>query len=238
VHALVALTSFLLGLALLWVRMRRLRLRHELLEKEMETRSAELADSNRKLQKAYERLEEVNALLEDTTAQLVQRAVSDSLTGVGNRKLFEQVLPAEWKRHARHGRYLSLLLIDLDHFKAYNETYGHSAGDDCLRQVAGALRRCIHRADDLLARYGGEEFVALLPETPPEGAKVLADAMRAAVEQIALEHKASAAAHFVTVSVGVASLPADRVKGADELMLAADQALCRAKFNGRNRVER
>jgi diguanylate cyclase (GGDEF)-like protein len=129
-------------------------------------------------------------------------------------------------------------MMDIDHFKSYNDHYGHGAGDDCLRQVAQALMQCCDRPLDLVARYGGEEFVALLPETDHDGARHLAEQMRLAIERLAIPHAYSSVATVVTLSVGVAIHGPDRVKtDLAQLQKCADQALYEAKRQGRNRVQ-
>jgi len=130
----------------------------------------------------------------------------DPLTGVANRRALEERLASEWRRAARHQAPLSLLMLDVDHFKAYNDHYGHFAGDACLKRVAEALTQTIARAEDLVARYGGEEFAALLAGSGPEEALALAEKVRAAVQALAIPHARSSASDWVSVSIGVASL--------------------------------
>ncbi len=130
----------------------------------------------------------------------------DPLTGVANRRALEERLAVEWRRAARHRFPLSLLMLDVDHFKAYNDHYGHIAGDACLERVAEALSQTIGRAEDLVARYGGEEFAALLAGSGPEEALALAEKVRAAVQDLAIPHARSNASDWVSVSIGVASV--------------------------------
>ena len=130
----------------------------------------------------------------------------DPLTGIANRRALEERLASEWRRAARHQAPLSLLMLDVDHFKAYNDHYGHIAGDACLARVAEALAQTIGRAEDLVARYGGEEFAALLAGSGPEEALALAEKVRAAVQALAIPHAHSSASDRVSVSIGVASL--------------------------------
>ncbi|MBK5971226.1 diguanylate cyclase [Thiorhodovibrio winogradskyi] len=160
----------------------------------------------------------------------------DGLTHVYNRRKFDTLLHKEWQRARLSGKPLGLIMIDFDHFKALNDHYGHGAGDICLQQGAAALGSALKRQGDLLARYGGEEFVALLPDTDLEGARVTAEAMRAAVKELALEHKYSSAANHVTVSLGVAAVRADDAHPATYLLELADRALNRAKSSGRDRA--
>jgi diguanylate cyclase (GGDEF)-like protein len=164
-------------------------------------------------------------------------AFNDGLTGVANRRWFDERLQVEWLRCRRNKLPLSLVLMDLDHFKAYNDRYGHQAGDDCLRAVAAAMKSRLGRPADLLARYGGEEFVCLLPETPLDGASAKADDLGRAVLELNLPHADSATAPVVTISRGVATaMPAVDISAA-ELVQRADEKLYVAKRAGRHRTE-
>lgn len=163
-------------------------------------------------------------------------ARTDSLTGIANRRRFDAVLTQEISRHQRSGGQLALFILDVDHFKKYNDAYGHLAGDACLQRVAQALRKHLHRGSDLAARYGGEEFAGILPDTDPAGALWLAEQIRAEIEKLDIEHAASSGANRVTVSIGLACLPGKRLGSPAQLIEAADQALYRAKQAGRNRV--
>ena len=168
--------------------------------------------------------------------QLEQLAAKDALTGLANRRAFDERLEAEWRRCQRGGQLLSIIMVDVDHFKTYNDTYGHPQGDTCLRSVASVLAGVAARTGDLVARYGGEEFVVVLPGTNSVGARVVAERIRAAIVALDMPHAASSAGKCVTVSLGVAS--ADPAKlAAAALLAAADQALYAAKKLGRNRVE-
>ena len=162
----------------------------------------------------------------------------DGLTGAGNRRSFDQSLAKEWRRARRDGRPLALVLVDIDRFKAFNDGYGHLAGDDALRRVADALTGTLRRPADLLARYGGEEFAALLPGNDLAGAEQAAEGMREAVEALSIEHQGSDAADVLTVSLGVAARIPEQDAGPDALVAAADAALYEAKAEGRNRVVR
>ncbi len=164
-------------------------------------------------------------------------AFNDGLTGVANRRWFDERLQVEWLRCRRNKLPLSLILLDLDHFKAYNDRYGHQAGDDCLRAVAAAMKSRLGRPADLLARYGGEEFVCLLPETPMDGARAKADDLGRAVLELGMPHADSATGGVVTISRGVATA-APAVDGTqNELLQHADEKLYAAKRAGRNRTE-
>jgi non-specific serine/threonine protein kinase len=160
---------------------------------------------------------------------------SDGLTGVANRRTFDERLVVEWERCIAAGSSLAIVFIDVDYFKAFNDSYGHIAGDACLQQVAHALGACVKRTNDILARYGGEEFAAVLPSTSLPDAIIVAERMRAAVEALALDHDGSTLGR-VSISVGVASVPA--VEGHDPMAIVklADEAAYMAKERGRNRV--
>ncbi|WP_426173647.1 diguanylate cyclase [Massilia sp. TWR1-2-2] len=163
-------------------------------------------------------------------------ALVDGLTGVANRRQFDTVLGSEWRRCGRSKQPLSLIMIDVDHFKRYNDRYGHQQGDVCLRAVAGAIKAAMRRPHDLAARYGGEEFACLLPDTALEGALMKAAEIEAAVRALALEHADAALGGIVTVSVGVAGIAAPRQLDETALVQAADAQLYRAKREGRARV--
>jgi diguanylate cyclase (GGDEF)-like protein len=172
--------------------------------------------------------------------KLSTMALTDSLTELMNRRSFDETLTREWKRAVRHGSQVSLLFLDLDHFKRFNDRYGHQAGDDCLRAVAEAVSDAV-RTTDRVARYGGEEITVILPSTSAAGAVEAAEKVRSAVEALRLSHEGNPeGAGWVTVSVGVATAVARRgefVEGMPKALLeAADSAMYRAKREGRNRV--
>ena len=182
--------------------------------------------------KAHAALLERNAALEE----LRRISITDGLTKIYNRRYFDQVLDQEFQRARRQKEPLSLIILDIDHFKQYNDHYGHKAGDECLIEVADALRSSVHRASDTVARYGGEEFVAILPDTDHEGACAIAERIRQAIIKRNIKHQGSSVAKHVTASLGVASLiPSGRAKPAS-LIKCADQGLYQAKGEGRNRV--
>jgi diguanylate cyclase (GGDEF)-like protein len=197
------------------LRVRRVRTREESLERLVEERTRALAEANL-------RLERLSSL--------------DGLTGVANRRRFDEVLDLEWRRAARMGAPVSLVMLDLDHFKEFNDANGHLAGDERLRQVAQALAATLGRAGDLVARYGGEEFVVLLPGMAAADASALAERLRASVEALGLSHNASRVAPVATLSAGVATAFAEERTSPAALVATADAALYRAKREGRNRV--
>ena len=196
------------------------------LTRELETYSADL---EQKVKVRTEELEQANTALE-------RLAVLDGLTKIANRRKFDEELAKAWSEHRRRGQALSVLLCDIDSFKAYNDDYGHLQGDEALRQVAQAIETALARPSDLAARFGGEEFAVLLSDTPLEGALEVAEKIRRGVETLHIPHRAAASGEL-TLSLGAASLlPAEGTAIAD-LLLRADQALYRAKAGGKNRVE-
>lgn len=193
-----------------------------------------LAAANRRLEATSRALEESNRRLHEAVAELERLSTIDPLTGVANRRRLDHVLSLEWRRAARSEAPLSLLMIDIDHFKAYNDRYGHQQGDACLARVANAVASQANRAAELLARYGGEEF-ALVAATDGAGAASLAAKLREVVESLAIEHEGADSGR-VTISVGVASMVPTGGCDPSELVARADQALYEAKRRGRNRV--
>ena len=170
------------------------------------------------------------------TDLLEAQASIDALTGIANRRRFDEVLRSEWQRAARNLMPLSLLMLDVDHFKPYNDHYGHGAGDDCLRQVGVALQQAELRPGDFVARYGGEEFVMILPNCRATGARAIAERIRASIEALHITHAYSSAAPVVTISVGCVSHKPAQGGDISAFFIAADQALYRAKQEGRNRI--
>ena len=168
-------------------------------------------------------------------SELVLLARTDGLTGLNNRRSFAEVLEREWRRARRARSVFSLLFVDVDRFKAYNDTYGHQAGDDALAAVARCIGENIRRPADTAARYGGEEFVVLLPDTSEPGAAQIAERIRAAIDELPLEHAGSEYGH-VTASIGLASWTPEHDAEADAVIKAADEALYYAKATGRNKV--
>ncbi len=179
----------------------------------------------------------INRRLAIANQKLSELSVTDGLTNIANRRHFDTILTQELARHARSGELLSLILLDIDHFKAFNDNYGHVKGDECLRLIGQVLRESAIRPADLAARYGGEEFACILPETDCHGAIILAEKIRNGIEALAIPHKASTAAACVTASLGVITVQCSADESADDLLARADGLLYRAKSSGRNRVE-
>ncbi|HPB74398.1 MAG TPA: diguanylate cyclase [Chromatiaceae bacterium] len=167
---------------------------------------------------------------------LAELSMFDGLTGIPNRRALDARLAQEWRRLARGGDTLGMLMIDVDHFKAFNDRLGHLAGDDCLRRVALTLAGELKRAGDFIARYGGEEFVCLLPGVQPEGLAAIAEQLRAAVEAQHIPHEASPTAPWVTISLGAALCQPASDQSPTRLIDAADAQLYLAKAQGRNRA--
>jgi diguanylate cyclase (GGDEF)-like protein len=208
------------GVTVYALRVRRLKASERRLTTVVTERTAELVERKQQLEAANERL--------------LQLATLDGLTNIANHRRFKEFLAQEWQRSQRDIESLSLLLIDIDYFKFYNDTYGHQGGDDCLKRVAGVLSETIKRATDLAARYGGEEFVIVLTRTDAQGAAIVAERIRARVEALQIAHIASKVNSYLTLSIGVATVIPDQNMEADDLIAAADRALYRAKENGRN----
>ncbi len=160
----------------------------------------------------------------------------DGLTGISNRRRFDEYLRSAWKQAIRDDVPLSLLMIDIDCFKQYNDTYKHLAGDDCLKRVADALTRSVQRPLDFVARYGGEEFAVVLPDTDVEGSGHVAESMRRAVESLRIPHSRSVAGDIVTVSLGAATIRPRKHESEQIVIEGSDEALYGAKSSGRNRV--
>jgi diguanylate cyclase (GGDEF)-like protein len=184
----------------------------------------------------HARERELIALVEQRTEELERLTKIDSMTGVGNRRAFAETLDAMWRDHCRRGSALAVLVCDVDHFKLYNDRYGHPAGDEALIAIAHAITDSVRRAMDFVARYGGEEFAILLPDTSAAGAEVVANKIVEAVRALAIPHEASDAASVVTLSMGIASAEATTGGDPANLIRAADRALYQAKAEGRNRV--
>jgi diguanylate cyclase (GGDEF)-like protein len=183
-----------------------------------------------------QKVAERTARLEQLNRELQGLADRDGLTGVANRRRGDAYLAEVWTRLRREKQPLSVMMLDVDHFKAFNDHYGHQAGDECLTVVAGTLQDELLRTSDMVARYGGEEFMLILPNTDGESAALLAEKVRRAVESLTIAHAHSSAGTVVTVSVGVATILPASDEGAEHLLREADIALYRAKRLGRNQV--
>ena len=172
--------------------------------------------------------------IEKNAAQL--NSITDSLTGLDNRRHLDEIVNAEFFRLKRTDGILSLIMLDVDYFKKYNDKYGHIAGDECLRKIGGILKKVVGRAPDVVARYGGEEFVVVLPETMMEGATLVAERIREEVQALRIPHSESEAAEYVTVSLGVVTKNTKELTSPNEVIELADAAMYQAKLDGRNRV--
>ena len=182
-------------------------------------------------------LKQSNARLQVLNEELIQLSATDSLTQVANRRYFDGRLDSEFSRASREHTVLSLIMIDVDFFKTYNDMFGHVAGDECLKKIALAIRDSLKRPTDLVARYGGEEFVVLLPSTPLQGATQLAVEILANIEALKIPHPGSEVSEYVTASAGVTGAhPSKHIKQ-QHLLEVADEALYTAKSNGRNRMQ-
>lgn len=189
------------------------------------------------LHKKERRISRLLRELEIEKNAAVQSSMTDGLTGIRNRRYFDEIINEKYERAKREGQPLSLLMIDIDYFKNYNDRYGHVLGDDCLKKVALALQNSINRATDTLVRYGGEEFIAILENTEADGARLIAMTMKTAVSDLRIEHETSKCADCVTVSVGTITIREFTHESIDDVVRIVDAALYRAKSNGRNRIE-
>ncbi len=184
-----------------------------------------------------ERLIEVSSELEEANAELQKLADVDGLTGIANRRSLDSYLEHETARCIRENQPISLIMIDLDHFKAYNDYYGHLAGDNCLKRIADILKTKVRRPSDIAGRYGGEEFCIILPNTDAEGTKHVAEYLRLTVEELQIPHAGNDEKGVVTLSLGVVTHYPDPSFAISTLLNDADKALYHAKRCGRNRVE-
>jgi diguanylate cyclase (GGDEF)-like protein len=209
---------------------------YESLEAKVVTRTRELRLANQQLEQEIEERIQAEQALNQLNTQLVAMARVDALTQVANRRQFNEHIETEWRRMRRLQAPLSMILCDIDFFKRYNDRYGHPAGDDCLRQVAAAMKGQVKRPGDLLARYGGEEFVIVLPDTPLVGATHVAEEVRKAVMALAIPHEGSDVHAAVTLSLGVATCHPTAEGNHQMLTQKADDALYQAKQQGRNRT--
>jgi diguanylate cyclase (GGDEF)-like protein len=194
------------------------------------------ADLERRVQERTLQLARLSEQLSAANKSLEDLSLHDGLTGLANRRYFDTYLASQVAIAHRHKRPLALVMLDVDAFKAYNDFYGHPTGDECLKQIAAALRSCCRRPADLVARYGGEEFAMILPDTELAGATKIAEAARNAVGVLKIPHARSPTASYVSISGGVAAVVRTFEVSAQQLIAAADQALYQAKHLGRDRI--
>ncbi len=180
---------------------------------------------------------EVTCELERTNRQLQRLSFIDALTGIGNRRYLDELIVNEWNRAIRGSTAISFLMIDIDHFKEYNDCCGHQKGDDCLVMVSKALCDSMKRSGDFVGRYGGEEFAVVLPDTDNDGALVIAERMLQKIHDLKLKYKDAQISDRITVSIGIASAFPERGSTPDGLLVSADEALYKAKKEGRNRIK-
>ena len=217
-----------------------------ILERE-EMITEELIETNRNLDKmvlwrteelikSNEKIERQKTELEKTNLKLQELSLKDPLTKLWNRRKYDETISLEWNRCLRHQRYISLLFLDIDFFKKYNDGYGHIAGDECLIKLGQTIRDSLMRSTDMAARYGGEEFIVILPEAGKEEAIKIAEALRRKIEELHIPHALSTVSAYVTVSIGVSSVIPHDGLSEEGLLEMADKALYKAKDNGRNQV--
>lgn len=179
---------------------------------------------------------QMEAALREMNHKLQRLAALDGLTRVANRRRLDEFLSLEWRRARREHKPVSLILSDIDHFKLYNDTYGHQAGDDCLKAVAGTIKECVKRPLDLVARYGGEEFAVVLPDTVGTGAVHIAENICAEIRKLGIPHAGSSTNEYVTISCGVSTMVPAKGNSFEDLIALVDKGLYEAKRQGRNRV--
>lgn len=205
-----------------------------------EKMTQELKSTNRNLdslvKKRTEALEESKRKLQKANHALKQMAHKDPLTGLGNRRHYNETIDTEWRRCLRNKKPIALMFVDMDYFKKYNDCYGHAAGDECLKKIAQALQRLFRRASDVVIRFGGEEFVVLMPEINKDQAIRMADKVSKEIRELDIIHECSPIS-WVSVSIGVSSMVPERHQSFEELLLTADKALYLAKNSGRNQVK-
>ncbi|MCT7986164.1 PleD family two-component system response regulator [Laspinema sp. A4] len=204
------------------------------LQAELQEKNRILEEKNILLVQEIDHRKRAESDLQKANEKLQQLACIDGLTQVSNRRKFDEHLQQEWVRLGRQHNPLSLILCDIDYFKAYNDTYGHPAGDECLKQVAQAICQAVKRPADLVARYGGEEFAAILPHTNSTGALSVARKIQRQIQQLDIKHCASDVCDIVTISLGICTLIPTGQESIDALILSADKALYQAKQAGRN----
>lgn len=188
----------------------------------------ELIEAKDKLKKEIEERKKAEKELKEISTR-------DQLTGLYNRREFEKTIKKEWRNSIRKAAPISIIMIDIDNFKEFNDNYGHLAGDNCLQKVSKVMQNTLKRPRDFIARYGGEEFVAVLPDTDKEGVSHVAEELRKNIENAKIPHKYSSVSDFVTVSLGAATTNQADLLVYEELLDEADSALYKAKEKGRNR---
>ena len=203
-------------------------------QRELEKINKELKESEKKISEQRDQLIRANLQLEKANESLQRLATVDGLTGIANYRKFEEFFNSEWKRAIRNKKPISLIMIDLDFFKPYNDTYGHQLGDDCLKKVASVLDKLVNRPTDIVARYGGEEFVIVLSETDLNGCTLIAERVRMEVESLGILHKKSSISKYVTISAGCSTSIPNKDEDPTSLIRLADDALYRSKKKGRN----
>lgn len=209
---------------------------NEDLEKKVEERTFQLQELIESLKKQKEELGYLIETKNKLVAELQLLSVTDQLTGLANRRRLEEYMEIEWKRAARENKAISLIMIDIDYFKLYNDYYGHAKGDECITRIAQILQQEIRRPADINARYGGEEFCCVLPETTLNGAIKVAQNIYKAISDASIPHENSPICPYVTLSFGIHSMIPDKDGLWQELMEHADKYLYQAKNNGRNRI--
>jgi diguanylate cyclase (GGDEF)-like protein/PAS domain S-box-containing protein/hemerythrin-like metal-binding protein len=214
------------------------------LEQRVQERTVELSERNTELnveiherKLAEEELRKAKTQLEESNCLLEILSVTDPLTGLANRRRFDDVLAKEYLRHIRSGAKLSMLMLDIDHFKAFNDSFGHVSGDACLQRIARLIAEIVVRPADIAARYGGEEFACILPETDLNGAVAIAEKIRFGINNLAIPRDPSTTADFVTASLGVVTVTCNADTSVSNVIALADRMLYKAKAGGRNRVE-
>jgi len=196
----------------------------------------ELHRQKEELDRRLAELQELQQQLEESNEQLTMLSTTDGLTGLRNRRHFDETFQESWSGCKRNRLPLAALLIDIDHFKNYNDELGHLAGDDCLKAVARSLSASLKRNTDKAARYGGEEFVVILPDTDISGAEVVAETIRHQIEALQIDHPGSTL-QIITVSIGISTTIPTSENAREDLLHSADMALYKAKQYGRNRVQ-
>jgi diguanylate cyclase (GGDEF)-like protein len=189
-----------------------------------------------RIAKMRQKLLKVSSELEFANEELKLLVNVDGLTGLANRRNLDRVLKQDMSRSMRNKQPLTVILADIDHFKSFNDNYGHLEGDECLKKVSKALSKVCKRGTDLVARYGGEEFAVLLPDTKPENAMIVAEKLRAAVESLKVIHEHSTASGYCTVSIGVHTKLVEKSDTPESLLQKADAGLYRSKESGRNKI--